>query len=271
LKKFEKGRRINILYNDNLDSKKVFNLLKIKLNENGFLVSEDYNSQAELNICIGGDGAFLRSVHKYNFPNIPFIGVNTGHLGFYQEILPEDIDTFIEKYMKKEYFTEKIYLIESKILIDKKIIKLLGINEIVVKGTASKVVHLEIFIDNNHLEMFSGDGIIISTPMGSTAYNFSSGGSIVYPLLKALQITPLSPISSKAYRSLPNSAVIPGNMTITVKPEFKYENSILIMNDGVENRYDNITEINLTMSKKKIYKLNFDKDMYWNNLKSKFL
>jgi NAD+ kinase len=84
------------------------------------LVSEDYNSQAELNICIGGDGAFLRSVHKYNFPNIPFIGVNTGHLGFYQEILPEDIDTFIEKYMKKEYFTEKIYLIESKILIDKK-------------------------------------------------------------------------------------------------------------------------------------------------------
>ena len=86
-----------------------------------------------------------------------------------------------------------------------------------------------------------------------------------------MQITPLSPISSKAYRSLPNSAVVPGDLIITLKPEIRYSNSILIVNDGVELKYDNIEYIDLKMSDKKIYKLNFDKNMYWNNLKSKFL
>ncbi len=95
-----------------------------------------------------------------------------------------------------------------------------------VKGIKSKVVHLEIFVDGNHLENFCGDGMIISTPVGSTAYNFSSGGSIIYPSLNTLQMTPLSPISSKAYRSLPNSAIIPGDLKITIKPEYRYENSI---------------------------------------------
>ena len=133
------------------------------------------------------------------------------------------------------------------------------------------MVHLKVYIDDNHLQQFSGDGIIISTPVGSTAYNFSSGGSIIYPSLRTLQITPLSPINSEAYRSLPNSAVIPGDITISIKPEFRYENSILLINDGMEFRYDNITNINLKLSDKTINRLIFDKNMYWKNLKSKFL
>ena len=86
-----------------------------------------------------------------------------------------------------------------------------------------------------------------------------------------MQITPLSPISSKVYRSLPNSAVIPGDLVITIKPEYRYANSTLLVNDGMEFKYDNINVINLQISDKKIYKLNFNKDMYWNNLRSKFL
>lgn len=132
-------------------------------------------------------------------------------------------------------------------------------------------MHLEIFIDKNHLEKFSGDGIIVSTPVGSTAYNFSSGGSIVYPSLKTLQLTPLSPISSKAYRSLPNSTIIPGDMNIKIKPEYLYENSILIVIDGIQYEYDNILEVNFTISNMTIFRLVFNKDMYWSNLKSKFL
>src|SRR5699024_7971518 len=110
-----------------------------------------------------------------------------------------------------------------------------------------------------------------STPVGSTAYNFSSGGSIVYPSLKTLQITPLSPISSKAYRSLPNSTIVPGDMTIKIKPEYLYQNSILIVNDVVQHTYENIVEIYFTISKMTIFRLVFNKDMYWSNLKSKFL
>lgn len=266
-----KKRIINVISNYNPASKKTFNLLMEKLNKEGFIVPEKYSNKAELNICIGGDGAFLRTVHKYQFPHIPFVGINTGHLGFFQEILPEHIDEFIEKYLNKDYVIEEIYLVKANICTQTSCFELYGVNEIVIKGIQSKVVHLEIFIDGNHLEKFCGDGIIVSTPVGSTAYNFSTGGSIIYPSLKTLQITPLSPISSRAYRSLPNSAIVPGDIPITIKPEYRYENSILIVVDGFEIRYDNITKIDFTIPKKTISKLNFDKNMYWNNLKSKFL
>lgn len=262
---------INIISNYNFHSRKTTELLKEKLVQKGFLVADKYDSRAELNICVGGDGAFLRAVHRNKFPNIPFIGINTGHLGFFQEILPENVDEFIEKYINNEYTVEEIYLVDAEICTRNRCFYLTGINEIVIKGTKSKVVHLEIFLDGNHLEKFSGDGVIISTPVGSTAYNFSSGGSIVYPSLKTLQLTPLSPISSKAYRSLPTSAIVPGEIVISIKPEYRYENSILVINDGMEFKYRNINKIDLKISDKTIKRLNFDKDMYWKNLKSKFL
>ncbi|WP_249322361.1 NAD(+)/NADH kinase [Wansuia hejianensis] len=266
-----KSRKINLISNRNLESRKTALKLKEKFTQRGFIISEKYNPDAELNICVGGDGAFLSAVHKYKFTNIPFIGINTGHLGFFQEILPENIDTFISKYINKDYTIEEISLVSAKIHTKKKTFYLTGVNEVVIKGMKSKVIHLDLSIDGNHLEKFSGDGIIVSTPAGSTAYSFSSGGSVIYPSLETLQITPLSPINSKAYRSLQNSAVIPGSSIITIEPENRYINSILVVNDGIEFSYDNIQQIDFTMPSKKIYKLNFDKNMYWNNLKNKFL
>ncbi len=265
------NRIINIISNYNFESKRTSQLLSEKLRNKGFHIPDNYSDNAELNICVGGDGSFLRAVHRNKFPSIPFVGINTGHLGFFQEILPRNIDDFIDKYMNNDYIVEEISLVNAEICTKNKCFFLTGVNEIVIKGIKSKVVHLEIFIDGNHLEKFSGDGVIISTPVGSTAYNFSSGGSIIYPSLKTLQLTPLSPISSKAYRSLTNSAVIPGDIVISIKPEFRYENSILVINDGVEFKYNNIINIDLKISDKTIKKLNFDKNMYWDNLKSKFL
>ncbi len=267
----KKTRRINLISNKNFESRKTSLQLVEKLEQRGFIISEKYDNNAELNICVGGDGAFLRAVHKNKFPSIPFVGINTGHLGFFQEILPIDIDSFINSYIDGDYLVETISLVDAEIHTKKKPYRLTGVNEIVVKSIRSKVIHLDLSIDGNHLEKFSGDGIIISTPVGSTAYSFSCGGSVVYPSLETLQITPLAPINSKAYRSLMNSAIVPGDLTITIVPETRYSNSTLIVNDGIEFKYDNIEFINLKMSNKKIYRLNFDRNMYWNNLKSKFL
>ena len=267
----QKTRIINIVSNNNKESQDISKLLMDRLKSRGFTVPEGYDDRAELNICVGGDGAFLRAVHRHDFPDIPFIGINTGHLGFFQEILPKDIEQFIDNYIHDNYMVEEIFLVKADIYTRNKSFQLFGINEIAIKGIQSKVIHLEIFIDENHLENFCGDGIIVATPAGSTAYSFSSGGSIVYPSLNILQITPISPISSEAYRSLPNSAIVPGDSIITIRPEYRYENSILIVVDGTEYRYDDITKINFTVPEKSIHKLNFDKNMYWNNLKSKFL
>lgn len=267
-----KGSKIiNIISNYNKTSKETSNLIKEKFEEKGFIVSDEYDKNGELNICVGGDGAFLRAVHRLKFPTIPFIGINTGHLGFFQEILPENIDGFIDDYINHRYTVEEISLVKARIKTNNKTFTRYGVNEISIKCIKSKVVHLEVFIHDNHLESFCGDGVIVSTPVGSTAYNFSSGGSVVYPSLRTLQLTPLSAINSKAYRSLANSAIVPGDINITVKPEYRYENSILVIVDGVEYKYHDIVSVDFSMPTKTISRLNFNEDMYWTNLKSKFL
>ena len=265
------NKLINIISNKNYESRETKNKLIYKLRKNGFETSERYDKDAILNICIGGDGAFLRAVHRNAFPIIPFVGINTGHLGFFQELQPSEIDEFISMYLAKAYIVEEICMVDAKVCTKEKCYYLTGINEIAVKGVKSKVIHIEMYIDNNHLQRVSGDGLIVSTPSGSTAYNFSAGGSIVYPSISSLQITPLAPINSSAYRSLPNSIIVSGESTIKIRPELKYENSILVVNDGMEFKYDNIEEVQMTMSNKHVNRLTFSKDSYWNNLKSKFL
>lgn len=269
--KITENRKINIISNRNFESKKTSLKLKELLIQRGFLVSEKYSNKAELNICVGGDGSFLRAIHKNKFPKIPFVGINTGHLGFFQEIKPSEIDEFIIKYVNKSYTVEEIFLLETRVYTRDRCYYLKSVNEIVVKGIKSKVIHLNLSINGNHLENFSGDGLIISTPVGSTAYNYSSDGSIIYPTLNSMQITPLSPIISKSYRSLPNSVVVPGDLVVNIKPTSTYRNSTLVVNDGMEFKYNNISHIEFLISDRKIYKLNFNKNMYWDNLKDKFL
>ncbi len=266
-----KSNIINIISNKNIHSQKTSKLLAEKLKKAGFIPTSKYNDKADLNICVGGDGAFLRAVRKNNFPDIPFIGINTGHLGFFQEILPENIQYFIDRYKDNDYSLEKIALVKAIVTTNRRNYTLTGVNEITIKTMDSKVIHLDVFIDDNHLQTFSGDGLIISTPVGSTAYNLSSGGSVVYPSLNTLQMTPLSPINSQAYRSLPNSSIVPGDIPIRLEPTKRYKNSTLIVVDGEEFRYRNIKDITLSMSNRSIYRIVLDKNMYWNNLKSKFL
>ncbi len=264
-------RKINLISNNNFISQKTASILKEKLEYHNFIVTEKYTNEAELNIAVGGDGAFLRAIHRNGFPDIPFVGINTGHLGFFQEIRPENIDKFISQYILEDYHVEEMYLMETEVITSDYNFNLLSVNEIVIKAENSKVMHLDLFVDDNHLEKFSGDGLIVSTPSGSTAYSYSAGGAIVYPTLESLQITPIAPIISKAFRSLPNSIIVPGDLNIKILPDKRHSNNTLIVNDGNEIKYHNIDYFNIKMSDKKIKKLNFDKNMYWNNLKEKFL
>lgn len=262
---------INLISNNNFISRKTSAKIKESLTLHGFHVTEKYSKEAVLNITVGGDGAFLRAVHRNDFPDIPFIGVNTGHLGFFQEILPGDIDLFVSKYILNEYSQEEMFLLETEIITSNKKHTIKSVNEIVIKTTESKVIHLDLYIDNNHLQKFSGDGLIISTPSGSTAYNYSVGGSIVYPTLNTMQITPIAPIISSAFRSLPNSIIIPGSTLVTIIPERRHYNDTLIVNDGDEIKLKKVEKINIKISNDTIHKLNFKNGIYWDNLKDKFL
>jgi NAD+ kinase len=265
------NKRINIVPNNTALSLDTANLLKNKLIHLGYSVSDDFDLEAELIICIGGDGSLLRCLHQYNFPQIPIVGINTGHLGFLAEINPSEIDTFLDRYISGNYFIQEIYPVKARICARNDCVETVGVNEIVIKGNKSRTIHLDIWVNETLMQHFSGDGIIIATSTGSTAYNYSAGGSIVDPGLNVLQITPLAPINTNAYRSFTSSVILPANATIKINPEYQYENSIVIVSDVTEYRYDGIIEIILQLSNQSVHMLRQKDFEFWTRVIKKFL
>ncbi len=255
-------------------SKAVKKLITEKLYASGFDVTDELTDDAELLMCVGGDGALLRALHKYNFPATPIIGVNTGTLGFFQEIEPQCIDQFIDKYKDGKYTVQRLSTVRTLIKTlsgGEQYSQLMSLNEIVIKRMQSGAAHFNISIGDNHVQRFSGDGILICPPAGSTAYNYALGGSIIDPSVEVMQITPISPINSNAYRSFTSSIIVSPETEIYIEPELNSETSIMASADGLQYIYEKVIEIKVTMSEKKVHLLRFDDYDFWNKVKSKFL
>ena len=266
-----KKKLINIFTNETEKSVETCAELTVKLRDKGYDVTEKYSQDTALIICIGGDGAFLKAVHSCSFPSCPIIGITTGHLGFFQEISPDNLDRFIDDYENGEYSIQKLNTVLATIKTNNgHEYRHEGLNEIVIKGRQSYSIHLFISIDGMPIEKFSGDGILVATSAGSTAYNYSLGGSIVDPRLNALQVTPIAPMNTIAYRAFTSSILLPAELSLEVVPE-KKENMIFIASDGIETGYSNVSEIKVEASDTVVNLLRFKDYDFWNKVKTKFL
>ena len=246
-------------------------LLTKKLLENNFLVSSKLEKNTELIISIGGDGSFLKTIQDFKFPSIPMIVINTGHLGFFAEFDPEEIDEFIDLYKNNKFIMQEVYPLKASICTKDSSKDIYAVNEIVIKSVCSRTLHLDLRVNENKIQNFSGDGMLISTPIGSTGYNYSAGGSIIDPSLDTLQLTPLAPMNTIAYRSFTSSIVLSAKSTINIVPEYRFENSILVVVDGNEYRFNDITDINIVRSDIKLKLLRRSDFEFWKRASEKFL
>lgn len=241
-------RKIKLFSNNNDKSKSIENLLESKL-KGKFIISND---NYDLAIAIGGDGAFLRMLKNTNFDkNIYYIGINTGTLGFLQEIKPKQIDEFVERLENQDYKVEEISIQKTIIYMQNEKYEFYSLNEIVIREKELNTLITDIKVDNVELEKFVGDGILISTSVGSTAYNLSFGGSIVYNTLHTLQITPIAPLNNRAYRNLLNSIVVPEDKLITIILNEEKQNVIVTI-DGENKTFENVIKIETSVSEDKI-------------------
>lgn len=264
-------KTIKIFQNGTQLSASTEELLKRKLIINGFSVVEGEKS-ADLIVSIGGDGRFLQTLRETNFDIGPlYVGILSGHLGFLQEINLDQIDEFISSIKNESYKVEKLSIQNACIYTENSKHKFHALNETVIREKNLKVLHLNLDIDNNFVEKFSGDGIIVATPIGSTAYNLSLGGSIVYPSLNILQITPLAPINSQTYRSLRNSIIVPPEMTISLIPVMEYSSDVLISVDGYSEKICNVKKIEINTGNAHIKTLRFENYSFWTRIQEKFL
>lgn len=264
-------RIITINSNQVVKSLETRKLLTKKLQSMGFEVRYDFHPDTELIISIGGDGSFLKTIHDFDFPDVPVVGINTGHLGFFPDISPDNIDTFIDAYLNGDFIVQNIPLLVASICTDKHCFDMFAINEVVVKGDKSRTIHINLKVNDKHVEKFSGDGMIISTPTGSTAYNYAAGGSIVDSSLSLMQLTPLYPINTNAYRSFTSSIIFSRDSVINIEPEYRFDNSILIVVDGVEHRYNQISDIRIYTSDIYIKLVRMSNYEFWSRVSEKFL
>lgn len=260
--------KVKISANNNVKSNNIKCELENKLKSNNYEIVEE---NFDLCIAIGGDGAFIRMLKSVNFnKDAYYIGINTGTLGFAQEVNSEKLDDFINKLNNNEYKVEEIGIEEVSIHHISGIDNFYALNEITIRDSELNTTKLNIKVDNHYLETFVGDGILISTSFGSTAYNLSFGGSIIYNTLHTLQITPIAPFNAKTFKNLNNSIVIPQDSVISILP-LEEKRNLIITIDGENKFYQEVTLIETAVKNKRI-KCFKEKDYnFIDKVKEKFL
>jgi len=175
---------------------------ELSLNESSSLNSfvelsneKEIIDNAEIVISLGGDGSFLKVARMAYEKDLPILGINLGSLGFLTEIEKDDIKSAVSNLLNGNYIVEKRMMLDGSIIRDGKVIaKDTALNDIVIsRGALSKILHLRAYLNDEFVDMFPGDGLIVSSPTGSTAYSLSAGGPIVEPNINLIIMSPICP------------------------------------------------------------------------------
>jgi NAD+ kinase len=154
---------------------------------------EDFPTKVDILFVFGGDGSILGIARDFAKYNIPILGINLGHLGFLSEAEPDDLPQVVEAILQKKYNTEDRMMLEAELYRNGELIESwTALNDIgIAKGSYSRMITCKVYIHNTLLNTIFGDGLIVSSPTGSTAYSMSAGGPIVAPNMSAVLLTPV--------------------------------------------------------------------------------
>ena len=193
----------------------------------------------DIAISLGGDGTFLKAAHTIGDSNVPIVGINTGRLGFLADVSSDEMDIFFKELHEKRYSVRKRSLLEL-IINDDEQHPQYALNEIgILKHDSASMIAVHTMIDNEHLATYMGDGLLIATPTGSTAYSLSAGGPIIYPISDVILLTAVAPHSLNV-----RPIVISDDKTIHLKIESR-NGSFLVAVDGHSHSYPENTTLTL--------------------------
>ncbi|QIB67227.1 NAD(+) kinase [Kineobactrum salinum] len=156
---------------------------------------DEIGEDSDLVIVVGGDGSLLSAARTLAKYETPVLGVNRGRLGFLTDITPDDIATQVPAVLAGEYVRESRFLLDARVVRDGKTVgRADALNDVVVNsGTSAQMIEFELYINDVFVYRQRADGLIISTPTGSTAYSLSGGGPIMHPTLDAVVLVPMFP------------------------------------------------------------------------------
>lgn len=202
--------KINLIYNKYINNysetlDKVVEILNAKNINYTIQEMENVSNQGDFVLVIGGDGTFLRIAKFYSKYSIPVLGINQGRLGFLAQAGVKNLEQLINAIIHKDFYIEKRLMLKSEYE--------LALNDFVIKGCDSyRASKFYLEINGECVCKYIADGLIISTPTGSTAYGLSAGGPVVYPTLEAISIVPICPHTLNA-----RPLIVPSDEKILIK------------------------------------------------------
>jgi NAD+ kinase len=233
-----------------------------------FSSHEELNASFDVFISIGGDGNILRAVTFVRDKNIPIVGINTGRLGFLATVQLENISLLLQKIIKKEYKISKRRLLELQCtpknpdLVDLNF----ALNEITVsRKDSTSMITIETYLNGEYLNSYWADGLIISTPTGSTGYSLSCGGPVLMPDVNSLVITPIAPHNLNA-----RPLVVPDEMEIELRVSGREEHYLV----SLDSRITSVTNETLLRIKKTSFQINmieFKEEGFLKTIRKKIL
>ncbi|MGY3765648.1 NAD kinase [Vagococcus vulneris] len=223
-------------------------------------------------ITVGGDGTLLGAFHQYleMVEHVRFIGVHTGHLGFYTDWRNYELELLVESLKKDTGQSVSYPLLDVCIHFNDELADAhhVALNEATIRNIERTMV-AKVSIEGECFEMYRGDGLSMSTPTGSTGYNKSLGGAVVHPRVNALQLNEIASINNRVYRSLGSPMIVAPNEKVTI--DLKRDDRYQLHLDHYVRSYDNLSSLELTLSKKRIHFASYRHTHFWRRVNDSFI
>jgi len=249
-------------------SNELMALAKTYLTDFGLVFDEE---SPEIVISIGGDGTLLHAFHQYIhlLDKVSFVGIHTGHLGFYADWKPSELEKLVLTIAKKEFRVVEYPLLEVQMNhYNSDPTKYLALNEATVKSPDVTLV-MDIELNGSHFERFRGDGLCISTPSGSTAYNKALGGAILHPTIHAIQLAEMASINNRVFRTLGSSVILPAHHNCVLKPVNDQSFNVTI--DHTQTVVSDVESISFNVASEKIRFARFRPFPFWERVHESFI
>jgi NAD+ kinase len=264
----EKRNKLYLFYKETADNINQIRNLKLFAESHGFDLVEEAK-EANLIASIGGYGAFLQSVRKTGFrDDCLYVGISTGQLGFYCDFHIENHEKMLDAIRHDEIEVRKYPIIQVDI--DQKT-RFYCLNECSIKTSTIKVFSAEVYIDDLHFETFKGDGLIISTPTGSSGYTKSVNGAVLDPKLSCLEVSELASLNNNHYRTLGSSFVLSNERKLVLNIKENDNNYPVI---GLDNEAFSIRsnkELKISLPEKRIKTVKLKNNSFWHKVQRSFL
>jgi NAD+ kinase len=219
---------------------------------------------------IGGDGTLLQAFHRFKnqLEQVAFIGIHTGHLGFYADWKKDELSELLDLMVSSQPRKVQYPLLHVQITTAEGCTDFLALNEFTLKSADGTLV-AALQINDEPFEMFRGDGIVISTPSGSTGYNKSLGGAVIHPSLEALQIAEMASINNRVYRTLGSSVILPKHHHCDIIPD--PEEELFIGIDHQIMQMPGVKSITCKVADNKITFARYRPFPFWNRVREAFI